>query len=203
MQCKLLVSSVCVLEATVVYQRCFPHRTTNRATSPESNRVNDSRGSNNGREGRGWAFPPHHGITGPIAITVLVIAAVQTTVHGIVTSTTTATIGRTPALENIISPLKFLHLRMICEIAPNAQIPGIWLDVTGLSTREVGLELLVQYIMESMTTCQKDYLDHPYILHYIVPLYNFIVGDRFVNTGENPARPTGGGCPCVERYKAK
>ena len=92
---------------------------------------------------------------------------------------------------------------MICGIVSDAQISGIWLEVAGASTRQTGMALLVQYIIT-----RYDYIYaelhmplRPSIL--LCPLYNFVVGDRFVNPRENHIYPVGWGlCPCGQHCKA-
>jgi hypothetical protein len=94
--------------------------------------------------------------------------------------------------EKKISALKWLHLRMICGVSTNAEIPRIWMEVAAASTRQEGLALLVQYLLSGMATCRREFHGHADLLHVSIPLYNFVAGDRFVNPGENPACPAGG-----------
>ena len=81
---------------------------------------------------------------------------------------------------------------MVCGVATNAEVPGIWQEVAAASTRQEGLALLVQYLLSGMNVCRRDFHGHADLLHVSVPLYNFVAGDRFVNPGENPACPAGG-----------
>ena len=106
---------------------------------------------------------------------------------------TTATAVASPApTPGSLSPLKLLHLRFIYGVATNAEIPVICFKVQACTTKQVGLALLVQHLMVGMGTCWHQLFGHFDILHYSVPLYNFVAGDRFVNPGENPACPAGG-----------
>ena len=45
--------------------------------------------------------------------------------------------------------------------------------------------------MGDMTNCRKTYLGHSDFLRCSIPLYNFVVVDRFINPWENPACPAG------------
>ena len=60
-----------------------------------------------------------------------------------------------------------------------------------VSTRQEGMALLVQYLFLGMATCRHDFHGHADLLHASIPLYNLVVGDLFVNPGENPACPAG------------
>ena len=91
-----------------------------------------------------------------------------------------------------ISPMKWLHLRMVCGVATNAEVPDIWSQVAAAPTKQEGLAILVQYLMSGMQICRHDFMGHADLLHVSIPLYNFVAGDRFTNPGENPACPAGG-----------
>ena len=88
--------------------------------------------------------------------------------------------------------MKWLHLRMVCGVSTNAEVPGIWSDVAAAHSKQEGLALLVQYLMSGMQVCRRDFMGHADLLHVSIPLYNFVAGDRFTNPGDNPACPAGG-----------
>ena len=46
----------------------------------------------------------------------------------------------------MLSPLKLIHLRFICKVATNADIPRICLEVCRASTKSVALAVLSQYL---------------------------------------------------------
>ena len=52
--------------------------------------------------------------------------------------------------------------------------------------------LLVEYYMAGILVCHRNYLGHSDLLHYSVPLYNFVEEDHFINLGENTTCPAGG-----------
>ena len=129
---------------------------------------------------------------GGSGIAVIVEAAIRAAATGMAAVSTTATAVASPApTPGSLSPLKLLHLRFICGVATNAEIPVICFKVHACTTKQVGLALLVQHLMVGMGTCWHQLFGHSNILHYSVPLYNFVAGDRFVNLGENPACPAG------------
>ena len=67
----------------------------------------------------------------------------------------------------------------------------IWVEVAAASTRQEGLALLVQYLLSGMATYRCDFHEHVDLLHVLIPLYNVVAGNRFVNPGENLACPAG------------
>ena len=116
----------------------------------------------------------------------IVTATLNVATHGIATAIDAHTSGTTPSAATTLSPLKLLHLSMICRVATNVEIPAIWGEVAGASTKHAGLSNLVQHLIPDMVIYQRVYIGHSDLLHYIVPLYNFVVGGRFVDLGENP-----------------
>ena len=87
---------------------------------------------------------------------------------------------------------KLQHLRFICCVATNEEIPAIWTEVQSCTSKQAGLALFVQYLMAGIGACRHQFFGHSNILHCSVPLYFFFAGDRFVNLGKNPSCPAGG-----------
>ena len=139
--------------------------------------------------------PPHGGpfggVPGGIDIAAIVGAAVKAATEAVAAASAASHLSGTPS-PGSLSPLKLLHLRFLCGVPTNADIPAIWSEVQATTTKQAGLSLLVQHLMSGMGACRKDFFGHADILHCSVPLYNFVAGDRFVNPGENPACPAGG-----------
>ena len=130
---------------------------------------------------------PHRGNI-PVNITAIVTASVQSATHGIAVATMVAqTSGTTAITTTALAPIKSLHLHMIRDVASNPEIPGIWLEVAGVTIKQVGLALLIQYIIAWMIVYHPNYLGHSNLLHCSVLLYNFVAGGRFANLGENSA----------------
>ena len=126
-------------------------------------------------------------------ISAIVTVTVNIVTQGITAEAATQSAGSNNTTPTNISPLKIFHLRMICEVATDGEIPTIWQEVANATTKQVGLALLVQYLMGGMSVCPHDFLWHSELLHYSVPLYNFVAGDWFVIPGENPVCPVEGG----------
>ena len=127
-----------------------------------------------------------------VDIAAIVAAAVTAATQGIAAATAASGGPGVTTPQATLSPLKLLHLRMVCGVATDQDIPGIWEEVGAASNKQAGLAMLVQYLMGDMRVCRRTYLGHSDLLHCSIPLYNFVAGDRFVNPGENPACPAGG-----------
>ena len=80
---------------------------------------------------------------------------------------------------------------MICGVATNNDVSNIWADIAAAPTKREGLATLVQYLMSGMTVCCHKFLGHADILHINIALYNFAVGNHFVNPGDNLVYPAG------------
>ena len=88
--------------------------------------------------------------------------------------------------------MKLLHLRMVCAVATNVDVPEIWSNVEASPIKQEGLVTLVQYFMFGMMVYHWDFMGHAALLYISIPLYNFFARDRFTNPVENPACPVGG-----------
>ena len=65
--------------------------------------------------------------------------------------------------------------------------------MANIKSRHEGHIRLVTHLMSSMPDYRRDFQGHTNLMHYSVPLYNFVAGNRFVNLGENPTCPSDGG----------
>ena len=83
-------------------------------------------------------------------------------------------------------PLKWLHLRFVCEIATDAEVPTIWSGVATAKTKQEGISILSQYLLMWMELCHRNLHMRAKILHVGGALYKFVSRYRFVNPGTNP-----------------
>ena len=70
--------------------------------------------------------------------------------------------------------------------------PKIWSDGVNAPTKQERLATLIQYIAPGMTVFRCNFLVYADLLRVNISLYNFVVGDRFINPGDNSAYLTGG-----------
>ena len=124
-------------------------------------------------------------------IVVIVTAVINDATQGITAATAAQSAAGAATAPTPLSPLKLLHLRIICGFATDADIPDIWMEVVGVTTKQAGLALLVQFLMGGISVCHRDFLGYSDLLHCSIPLHNFVAGNRFVNPGKNPACPVG------------
>jgi len=148
-----------------------------------------------GGGGSGGDTDPDRGTPSPggIDIAAIVEAAIRAAGEAMSAANAAASaVTANASLPGSLSSLKLQHLRHICGVATDAEIPRIWTEVQACKSKQDGLACLVQHLMADMGNCRREFLGHSDILHVSVPLYNFVAGDRFVNPGENPACPAGG-----------
>ena len=94
-----------------------------------------------------------------------------------------------------MSEENLLHLWMIYGVPTNVDIPAIWTAVANTKSRQEGYSRLVTHLMSSILDYRRDFHGHTNLLHCSVPLYNFVVGNRFINPGGNPCLSRRG-CQC-------
>ena len=85
-------------------------------------------GGGPGRVGPGPSGPYTHttnGVFGTVNIAAIVTAVIHVATHGIVTEMATHTSGAAATPSATISPLKLLHLQMICRVSIDVEIPVI------------------------------------------------------------------------------
>ena len=92
----------------------------------------------------------------------------------------------------VLSPLKLLHLRFICGVATDAEVPHIWLEVCQAPTKAVALAVLSQYLWARREVCRRDLFGSADMLHVCGALFMFVHRYRFVNPRHDPACPDGG-----------
>ena len=92
----------------------------------------------------------------------------------------------------MLSPLKLLHLRFICGVETDAEIPWIWIEVFQAPTKADALSVLSQYMCAGREVCRRDLFFSKDILHVCGDLFMFVHRDRFVNPQHDPDCPTGG-----------
>jgi hypothetical protein len=51
------------------------------------------------------------------------------------------------------------------------------MEVSIASIYQEDLAILVQYLMVEISAYHRDYICHSDLLHYSVPIYNFVTGD--------------------------
>ena len=89
-----------------------------------------------------------------------------------------------------VSSLKGLHLRFVCRVATDLEVPPMWVKVTVSHSKQEGLEILSQYLFTGMESFRHDFHSHTQLLHMGGWwIYNFVVGDRFCEPGEKPGLP--------------
>ena len=64
-----------------------------------------------------------------------------------------------------LSALKILHLRFLCGVSSDEEIPDIWKEVHASPSYQAGLDLLIQYLMSGMGYYRKEFFGHADILH--------------------------------------
>ena len=84
------------------------------------------------------------------------------------------------------------HLRHICGVAGDDDIPSIWRGMELARTKAEGLALLFQFFLTGMSACQYNFHGHAELLHISLPLFNFFTRGAFTDHGNHPACPPGG-----------
>ena len=91
---------------------------------------------------------------------------------------------------------KLLHLRMICNVPTNNDIPAIWTSVSNAKIQQKGHSHLVTYLMIGMLYYMREFRSYADLMHCIILLCNFVTGNRFVNPGRGTPSSMYGGCQC-------
>ena len=133
----------------------------------------------------------------PASIQSAVEAPLATTMQGVTAVTTTEVEARSAA-DNLGRGLYLImkaHLRHICCVVGDDDIPFIWRDMALARTKAESLELLLQFFLTGMSACQSIFHGHVDLLHISLPLFNFVARGAFTNHGYHPACPSGGISP--------
>ena len=153
----------------------------------------------------GGGRPPAGGSLGrPLGQGVLnlpaIIAAAAAANAAVVTQGYAAAAAASPSVSNsasaplarVLSLLKLLHLRFICGVAMDADIPRIWVEVCWAPTKAAALAVLSQYLWSGREVFWRELFGSANMLHVCGALFMFVHGDRFVNTWHDPVCPAGG-----------
>ena len=77
-------------------------------------------------------------------IAAIVAAAVTAATQGLAAATAASGNPGVIAPQATLSPLKLLHLRMVCGVATDQDIPRIWEEVGAAQKKQAGNAMLVQ-----------------------------------------------------------
>ena len=88
--------------------------------------------------------------------------------------------------------MKLLHLRFVCGVATDAEVPPIWREVVQAPTKGAALSILNQYLWAVTEVCRWQFYGAADMMHVYGALFMFVHRDRFMNPGADPAWPAGG-----------
>ena len=57
-----------------------------------------------------------------------------------------------------LTPMKLLHLRFVCGVATDAEVPPIWREVAQAPTKGASLSILNQYLWAGREVCRRQFL---------------------------------------------
>ena len=92
-----------------------------------------------------------------------------------VTAVTTAAVEARSAADDCGCGLSLImrsHLRHICSVAGDDDVPSIWREMYLARTKAKGLALLSQFFLTGMSTFQSTFHGHADLLHISLPLFN-------------------------------
>ena len=98
-------------------------------------------------------------------------------------------------LRRSLSLIMRAHLRHICGMAGDNDVPSIWGEMALARTKAKGLALISQFFLTGMSACQSTFHGHAELLHIYLPLFNFVSRCAFTNHGNHLACPLGGISP--------
>ena len=130
----------------------------------------------------------------PAIIWSAVEASIVASMQGIASVTTASVEARSAADDwgRGLSSIMRAHLRQICGVARDKDVPSIWRDMALAQTKAEGLALLSQFFLTDMSACLSELHGHTDLLHISPPLFNFVTRGAFTNNGNHPACPSGG-----------
>ena len=91
-----------------------------------------------------------------------------------------------------LTPMKILHIRFVCGVATDAEVPVIWQEVAQAPTKGASLSILNQYLWAAREVFRRQLFGAEDMMHVCGDLFMFVHGDRFMNPGADPACPAGG-----------
>ena len=112
-----------------------------------------------------------------------------------VAAVTTATVEERLAANNRgrgLSSIMRAHLRHICVVVGDKEVPSIWREMELARTKVEGQVLLSQFFLTGVSACQSDFHRHSDLLHIFLPLFNFVTLGAFTNHGNHLACMSGG-----------
>ena len=133
----------------------------------------------------------------PAIIRSAVKASITSAMQG-VAAVTTAAVEALSAADDCGCGLSLImrsHLRHICGVACDDNVPSIWMEMALARTKAKVLALLLQFFLTGMNACQPTFHGHDDLLHIALPLFNFFTRGAFTNHGNHPACPSGGISP--------
>ena len=122
-------------------------------------------------------------------------ASVAAAMAGAADITRAAVEARTATEETgaAMSEVMRSHLRHICGVATDAEVPAIWAEVAGARSVATKLALLTQHLQTDLPQCRLKWHGHAEeMLHVSLPLLDFVTKGRFSNIGPDPACTAGG-----------
>ena len=84
------------------------------------------------------------------------------------------------------------HLRHICGVEGDEDVPSICREMALSWTKAEGLALLSQFFMTGMIVCMLEFIRQADLLHIYLPLFNFVTRGDFTNHGNHLACTLGG-----------
>ena len=137
-------------------------------------------------------IPLGPGVLDIMAIIAATSAAAATQGYAAAAAAASPSVAATAPLERVICLLKRLHLRFICRVAMDTEIPRIWMEVCRAPTKASDLAVLSQYLWAGKEVCQRYFFGSADMLNICGALFMFVHGYRFVNPWHNPDCPAGG-----------
>ena len=89
-----------------------------------------------------------------------------------VAAVTTAAVEARSAADDCgrgLSLIMRAHLRYICGVAGNDNVPSIWREMALACTKAEGLALLLQFFLTGMSACQSTFHGHADLLYFPPP----------------------------------
>ena len=133
----------------------------------------------------------------PAIIRSAVEASIAAAMQGVAAVTKAAVEARSAADDRgrVLSLIMRSHLRHICGVAGDDDVPSIWREMALARTKAEVLALLLQFFLTGMSACQSAFHGHTDLLHIFLPIFNIVSRGAFTNHGNHLACPLGGILP--------